>query len=135
MTKEKPFTKMVALAFGGALVLAGCAGQNGTKMGMADKAESAVAKAEKAVDKTRSQTSDWGLWKSTLKILGNAKSNLKKGNYEDAVDAAKTARFQAQKGLAQYREEQDQWKLAKQQAESNTDFDESAWVSGDAAKM
>ncbi|MFA9460768.1 hypothetical protein [Thiohalorhabdus methylotrophus] len=130
MIQQKPFAKMLGLVFGGALILAGCAGQDGTKMGMAEKAEQAVAKAETAVEKTRTETDGWGLWKSTKKILGNARASLEKGDYKAALDAARQARFQANKGLAQYREEQDQFQVAAKTASNSGNFNEASWVSG-----
>ncbi|HKJ71320.1 MAG TPA: hypothetical protein VKA55_06170 [Gammaproteobacteria bacterium] len=129
MTKEMPFKSLLGLIIGGALVLGGCAGQT-SKMGDAEKAEQAVAKAESAVKKVREQSGDWGLWKSTLGILGNAKNSLKQGDYKAAAEAANEAKFEADKGLAQYRQEQSQYKLAVQAAEANGDYPESKWVNG-----
>lgn len=129
MSKEMPFKQFLGAIIAGALVLTGCAGQN-AKMGAAEKAEQAVAKAESAVEKVREQTGDWGLWKSTMGILGNAKASLKQGDYKAAAEAANEAKFQAETGLAQYREEQEQYKTAVRAAKSNGNFPESDWVAG-----
>lgn len=128
MIKTNPSVKLLGILVGAALVLGGCAGQT-SKMGDAEKAEQAVAKAEAAVEKVRSKTGDWGLWKSTLGILGNAQKSLEQGDYKAATEAANLAKFEAEKGLAQYREEQDQWKLAVKDAKSK-DFAEKAWIAG-----
>ena len=134
MSKEMPFKSLVAMLVGGALVLGGCAGQT-SKMGDAEKAEQAVAKAEAAVEKVRNKTGDWGLWKSTLGILGNAKTSLKNGDYQAAAEAANSAKFEAEKGLAQYREEQDQWELAVQASASNGDYPEDKWLAGEGGDL
>ncbi|WP_143004176.1 hypothetical protein [Thiohalorhabdus denitrificans] len=123
---------MLGLIVGGAMVLTACAGQNGAKMGMAEKAEKEVAKAEEAVEETRQSTNDIGLWKSTMKVLNQARSSLEEGEYETAIDKAGKARYQAKKGLAQYREEQDQYQLAVQAGEASKGFDEQAMISGNA---
>ena len=134
MTKEKPFNKLLGMIVAGALVLGGCAGQT-SKMGDAEKAEQAVAKAEAAVTKVREQTGDWGLWKSTLGILGNAKISLQKGDYQAAAEAANEAMFEANKGLAQYREEQDQWNLAVKSSKANGDYPEEQWLGGEGGDL
>jgi len=134
VSKEIKFKSLVGLIVGGALVLGGCAGQT-SKMSDAEKAEQAVAKAETAVEKVRNKTGDWGLWKSTLGILGNAKNSLKSGDYQAAAEAANSAKFEAEKGLAQYREEQDQWKLAVQSSKSNGDFPEDKWLAGEGGDL
>ncbi len=129
MVNEMRIARILGLIIGGALVLGGCAGQT-SKMSDAEKAKQAVAKAEEAVAKTREASDDWGLWKSTLGILGNAKASLEEGDYKAAAEAAREARFEARKGLAQYREEKTEWKLAVQSAESNENFSEKEWISG-----
>ncbi|HKJ71319.1 MAG TPA: LysM peptidoglycan-binding domain-containing protein [Gammaproteobacteria bacterium] len=121
------------LVLGASLVLGGCASQPTEEapaqaMSQQEKAKQAVADAEAAVEKTRSETGDWGLWKSTLGILGNAQNSLDKGDYDAAIDAAKEAQFEAEMGLKQYREEQDQYKLAAQAAMKSGDYPESEWI-------
>lgn len=130
MRKTNTFAKLAGMIVAGALLMAGCAGQT-SKMSDAEKAEQAVAKAEAAVKKTRTETGDVGLWKSTMGILGNAQASLEKGDYQAAAEAANEARFQAERGLAQYREEKKQWTLAVKKASANGDFNEAAWVSGE----
>ncbi|MFP4560465.1 MAG: hypothetical protein ACLFRB_10925 [Thiohalorhabdus sp.] len=132
MIKEKPFTKLLGLIVVGAVVLAACAGQNGAKMGMAEKAKKEVAKAEEAVEETRQSTDGTGLWKSTMKVFDQARSSLEEGEYETAIDKAGKARYQAEKGLAQYREEQEQYQLAVKAGEGSQGFDEQAMISGNA---
>lgn len=129
MSKDIPFSKLLGAIVAGAVILGGCAGQT-SKMSDAEKAEQAVAKAEDKVMKVREQSSDWGLWKSTLGVLGNAKSSLDQGDYKAATKAANEAQFQADKGLAQYREQKDQWQLAVQDAKSRGNFPESEWTAG-----
>ena len=129
MSKDIPFSKFLGTIIAGALILGGCAGQT-SKMSDAEKAEQAVAKAEEKVMNVREQTDDWGLWKTTLGVLGNAKKSLEKGDYQAATEAANEVQFQADKGLAQYREEQEQWKLAVQDAKTNGDFPEDKWTAG-----
>ena len=129
MRTTNTFAKLSAMIVAGALLLAGCAGQT-AKMSDAEKAEQAVAKAEAAVKKTRTQTNDIGLWKSTMGILGNAQASLDKGDYQAAAEAANQARFQAERGLAQYREEKKEWSLAVKKATADGEFNEQAWVSG-----
>ena len=129
MRMTNTFAKSAVMLMAGALLLGGCAGQT-TKMSDAEKAQQAVAKAEAAVEKTRTETGDWGTWKSTLGILGNARASLEQGDFKAAMDAANEARFQAEAGLDQYREEQSDWKKAVSAARSNGEFSEAAWVSG-----
>lgn len=134
MSKEIPFKSLLGMIVGGTLILGGCAGQT-SKMGDAETAEQAVAKAEAAVKKVRNKTGDWGLWKSTLGILGNAQTSLENGDYKAAAEAANSAKFEAEKGLAQYREEQDQWELAVEASQSSGDYPEDEWVSGEGANL
>ena len=129
MRKTTSFAKLAGLIAGGAMLMVGCAGQT-SKMSDAEKAQQAVAKAESAVKKTRTRSDDWGLWKSTMGVLGNAKASLDQGDYQAAAAAANEARFQAERGLAQYREEKEEWRLAVKASTANGEFDEDAWIAG-----
>mgnify|MGYP006279766419 CR=1 FL=1 len=129
MVSKERFVRIPGLVAFGAVLLGGCAGQT-AKISDAEKAERSVAKAEQAIAETRETTDDWGLWKSTLKILGNAETSLEQGDYQAATEGARQARFEARKGLAQYREEKSEWKTAVKAAKSNGDFPEQEWVSG-----
>lgn len=112
-------------------LLAGCAGQGGQTMSVGpDKAEQAVAQAEQAVEKTRSATNDWGTWKSTIGALKNAQKSLEQGDHKAAYKAAKEVQFEAQAGLAQYKEQQKVWKMAVKDAKNGGDFPEKDFVSG-----
>lgn len=114
-------------------LLAGCAGQgmqDGSMSVGPEKAKQAVAQAEKAVEKTRSQTNDWGTWKSVLGIMGNAKQSLDQGDYTAAYQAAKKAEWQAEKGLKQYEEQQKVWEKAVKTAKEDGDFPEQKFISG-----
>jgi hypothetical protein len=134
VTKEIPFKTLLGMIVGGALILGGCAGQT-AKMGDAEKAEQAVAKAEAAVEKVREETSDWGLWKSTMGILGNARASLENGDYKAAAEAANEAKFEAEKGLAQYRDQGEQWELAVQASAANGDYPEDKWLAGEGGDL
>jgi len=134
VSKEIPFKGLLGMIVGGALVLGGCAGQT-SKMGDAEKAEQAVAKAEAAVEKVRNKTGDWGLWKSTIGILGNARASLEQGDYKAAAEAANSAKYEAEKGLAQYREEEDQWTLAVEASKSSGDYPEDKWLAGEGEDL
>ncbi|MEF8793971.1 hypothetical protein [Thiohalorhabdus sp.] len=129
MSKDIRFSKFLGAIIAGALIVGGCAGQT-SKMSDAEKAEQAVAKAEEMVQEVRQETGDWGLWKSTMGILGNAKKSLEKGDYQAATEAANEVQYETEKGLAQWREERDQWQLAAQAAKSAGDFPESQWTAG-----
>jgi uncharacterized protein (DUF342 family) len=96
----------------------------------ADEAQAKMEKAQEAVAKVRTQTNDWGLWKSTLKILGNAKNSLEQGDHAAAVEGAEEAIFQAEQGMKQYKQEKDEWSKAFQAATSNGNIDEEAWIAG-----
>ncbi|SCY60154.1 LysM peptidoglycan-binding domain-containing protein [Thiohalorhabdus denitrificans] len=117
------------LALGVSLALSGCASQPTEEAGqLEERAARAVSQAEDAVQTTRQETDDQGLWKSTLGTLDDARSSLEDGNYEEAIDAAEEASDQAEKGLEQYREEQEQHKLAVKSAKNSGDFPEGEWV-------
>jgi uncharacterized cupredoxin-like copper-binding protein len=114
-------------------LLAGCAGQGMQDDSMSvgpEKAKQAVAQAEKAVEKTRSKTNDWGTWKSVLGIMGNAQKSLDQGDYTAAYQAAQEAKWQAKMGLQQYKEQQKVWEMAVKTAKENGDFPEQQFVSG-----
>jgi hypothetical protein len=132
------------LVLGASLVLGGCATQPteeapAQEMTQQEKASQAVADAEAAVEKTRSQTDDWGLWKSTMGILGNAQNSLENGDYEAAIGAAEEAQFQAEMGLEQYRDQQENWRMAPQSEKKSDEFPEDEWIGaaseGAAAKQ
>ncbi|MFA9460769.1 LysM peptidoglycan-binding domain-containing protein [Thiohalorhabdus sp. Cl-TMA] len=123
------------MVLGASLALGGCASQpteeapaEQAEMSMQEKAAQAVSEAEAAVKKTQQETDDWGLWKSTLGILNNAKNSLEQGDYQAAIDAAEQAKFQAEKGLEQYQEEQEEYKKAEEAAKQRGDFPEEEWV-------
>jgi nucleoid-associated protein YgaU len=133
MTRANRLLYAGGLVLGASLVLGGCATQPteeapAQEMTQEEKARQAVSDAEAAVEKTRSETGDWGLWKSTLGILGNAQKSLENGDYKAATEAAKEAQFQAEMGLKQWREEQEEYKVAVQAAKKGGDFPESEWV-------
>jgi hypothetical protein len=111
-------------------LLAGCAGGQGSMSVGPEKAKQAVAQAEKAVEKTRSKTNDWGTWKSVLGIMGNAQKSLDQGDYTAAYQAAQEAKWQAKMGLQQYKEQQKVWEMAVKTAKENGDFPEQQFVSG-----
>lgn len=98
--------------------------------GPAEKAQAKVEQAQESVAKVRGQTADWGLWKSTLKILGNAEVSLEQGDYKAARGAAERVIFQAEQGQKQYREEKQEWTQAVQDATRNGNLDEASWTSG-----
>ncbi|HKJ89156.1 MAG TPA: LysM peptidoglycan-binding domain-containing protein [Gammaproteobacteria bacterium] len=125
------------MVLGLSLALGGCASQPTkegpaaqAEMSMKDKASQAVSEAEAAVQKNRNATDDWGIWKSTLKILGNAKSSLKDGDYKAAIKAADQAKFQANMGLKQYHKWQKDYKDAINAAENGGKFNEQQWTMG-----
>jgi nucleoid-associated protein YgaU len=141
MTRANHILQAGGLALGAALLLGGCATQPTepaaeAEMTMKEKATKAVSDAEAAVEKTRSETGDVGLWKSTNGILENAQNSLEQGDYQAAIDAANEAEEQAEMGLEQYREEQDEWKTAVNEAEQSGEFTEDEWVGqGGEAEM
>lgn len=133
MTRANHILQAGGLALGAALLLGGCATQPTepaaeAEMTMKEKANKAVSDAEAAVEKTRSETGDVGLWKSTNGILENAQNSLEQGDYQAAIDAANEAEEQADMGLEQYREEQDEWKTAVDEAEKSGEYTEEEWV-------
>jgi nucleoid-associated protein YgaU len=137
MTRTNHILQAGGLALGAALVLGGCATQPTepaaeAEMTMKEKAAKAVSDAEAAVEKTRSETDDVGLWKSTKGILENAQNSLEQGDYQAAIDAANKAEEQADLGLEQYREEQDDWKKAVSSAKKSGEFAEEEWVGAGA---
>lgn len=114
-------------------LLAGCGGQGmqGDSMSVGpDQAKQAVAQAEQAVEKTRSVTNDWGTWKSTLGMLRNAQNSLEQGDHQAAYESAQEVQFQAEAGLAQYKEQQKVWEMAVKAAQEAGDFPEKQFVSG-----
>lgn len=135
MTRAKRFLQIGWLVLGASLVLGGCATQpteEAPAEGLAAQAQQAVADAEAAVQKTREESGDWGLWKSTLGILDNARASLEQEDYEAAIEAAEEAQFQAEMGLEQYREEQEEWKKAVSASRKEGDFPEEEWIAGPA---
>lgn len=133
MTRANGLLYVGGLVLGASLVLGGCATQPteegaAQEMTQEEKARQAVADAEAAVEKNRSESGDWGLWKSTLGILSNAQKSLEQGDYQAATEAAKNAQFEAEMGLKQWREEQDEYKLAAQSAKEAGDFEEGEWT-------
>ena len=120
--KQLFFTLFAGLA---AALLVGCSADK------ADTAKQKVEEARAAVKEVRQATDDKGLWKSTLKILGNAETSLDNGNYKAAINGAEEALFQAQKGLKQYREEQEEWRAAAKAATENENLKEARWTGTD----
>jgi nucleoid-associated protein YgaU len=125
------------MVLGAILLVTGCAGQKAQTDEPAskkEKAQAAVEQAEKAVKETRRKTDDWGLWKSVLGQLANAKKSLESEDYEAAIEAADTAKSQAEMGLQQYNEQQQVWKKAIDEAKNSNeiDFPEQQWVAGAA---
>lgn len=127
---DKRQTKLVSIVLGSAAVLAGCASGGDGQMSMEKKAKQAVVDAKAALQETRSETDDWGTWKSTIGMMRSAQKSLDEGNYKVAIQGAEEVEFQAEQGLAQYREEQDQWKKAVSAASQGGNFLEAEWVSG-----
>jgi len=107
-----------------------CAGP--AAAGSADQAQEKVAKAQAMMKEVRRETDGWGLWKGTKKVLGNAEQSLEQGDYQAAIDAAEEVIFQAKKGLAQYREEQESYDQAVGAASANGDLKEGAWTKGES---
>lgn len=141
MTRANHILYVGGLALGAALLVGGCATPS-TEKAPEEKAETtkkeqaakAVSEAEAAVKKTRAETEDWGLWKSTMGILDNAKQSLEQGDYQAAIDAANEAKEQAELGLEQQREEQEDWKKAVSEAEQSGDYNEEEMVSAGEGK-
>jgi nucleoid-associated protein YgaU len=138
MTQANRLLYWGGLVLGASLVLGGCATQPteeapAQEMTQEEKARQAVADAEAAVEKTRSETGDWGLWKSTMGILGNAQKSLENGDYQAAMEAAKEAQFEAEMGLKQYRDQQENYKMAPRSSMKAGDFPEEEWVGAAAA--
>ena len=98
----------------------------------ADQARAKVEKAEALMAEVKDKTDGWALWKSTNKVLGNAQQSLKQGDYNAAVDAAEEVIFQANKGLAQYREEQKEYDKAVGAATDSGKLKEDSWTKGDS---
>lgn len=118
----------MGLALLGALLL----GASPAMAGKAETAEQKVAKAQSLVTKVRNETDDWGLWKSTRKVLGNAEQSLKQGDHEAATKAAEKAIFEAKKGLAQFRDQKQNYDNAADSAASNGSLKEDAWTQGES---
>ena len=111
-----------------ALLLAG----TGTAIAAsADQARAKVEKAEALMTEVKDKTDGWALWKSTHKVLGNAQKSLKQGDYDAAAEAAEEVIFQANKGLAQYREEQKGYHKAVGAATKSGKLKEDSWTQGD----
>lgn len=91
-------------------------------------AREAVGAAKLAVAQNRQQTEDWGLWKDTLDHLAKAEEALEQkiGNFDLALKEAEQAKFEADTGLAQIKQQADTWRTAAQFFEDT----EKAWVSG-----
>jgi hypothetical protein len=100
--------------------------------GSADQAKEKVAKAQAKLEEVRQKTDGWGLWKSTNKVLGNAEQSLQQGDYDAAIEAAEEVIFQANKGIAQYREEKTEHTKAVNAASQNGDLKEDAWAKGES---
>lgn len=129
MTRANRLLYTGGILLGASLVLGGCATQPTEEApAQEDKAAQAVADAEAAVKKTRNQTDDWGLWKSTMGVLGNAQNSLEDGDYKAAIKAAEEAEWQAEMGLKQYNDQEENWDKAVKAAGANGDFPESEWV-------
>lgn len=137
MTRAQRMVRASGVAVATVGMLAGCASQpseEGKGKATEAKAKEAVQEARSAVDKTRRVTDDWGTWKSTLGIMRSAEKSLKEGDYKSAIEGAEEAQFQAEQGLAQYQEEQEEYKKAISAAKQEGDFKESEWIQqgGDA---
>lgn len=98
----------------------------------ADQARERVAQAQDTLAEVKQKTDGWALWKSTKKILGNAEQSLEQGDYAAAVEAADRVIFQANKGLAQYREEQQEYAEAADSASGSGKLKEDAWTQGES---
>lgn len=107
------------------------AGTGTTLAASADQARAKVEKAEALMAEVENKTDGWALWKSTNKVLGNAQQSLKQGDYDAAVEAANEVIFQANKGLAQYREEQKEYDKAVGAATKSGKLKEDSWTKGD----
>lgn len=127
---DKRQSKLVSAVLGSAVVIAGCASGGGGQMSMEEKAKTSVADAKAALEETRSKTDDWGTWKSTIGLMRGAQKSLDKGDYKSAIEGAEEVEFQAEQGLAQYREEQKQWQKAVSAASQGGNFAEAEWVNG-----
>jgi nucleoid-associated protein YgaU len=117
------------------LLTAGCGGQKSAeqeKLSKAERAEKAVEAAQKAVDKTREVTDDWGLWKSVMGDLQSAKDSLEAKEYEKAIQTAEKVQEQADLGREQYKSQEQAWEQTISQAKESEDirFPEQAWVAG-----
>jgi hypothetical protein len=129
MTNRKIFSRLIASVAAVGLV-AGCSGGGGKTGISAEKAKQKVAQAEKALDKTRKATEDWGTWKSVIGKLKEARKSLDKGEYKAAYQAAETVKWQSEAGLAQYKKQQDVWKVALKKAKNADKFPEKQYISG-----
>jgi hypothetical protein len=89
-------------------------------------AREAVEAAKVAVAQNRQQTEDWGLWKDTLDHLEKAEEALKIGDFDAASKEAEQAKFEADTGLVQIKQQTDTWRTAAKFFEDT----EKAWVSG-----
>ncbi|HKJ71671.1 MAG TPA: hypothetical protein VKA55_07975 [Gammaproteobacteria bacterium] len=123
-TKRLSAATLAALA---ALVL----GAGPALAASADQARAKVEKARNLVSEVRAKSDGQALWKSTRKILGNAEQSLAQGDYDAAASAADKAIFQARKGLAQYREQQEDYGQAADAASHSGQLDEKGWTEGD----
>ena len=136
MTRAQRMVRASGVAVATVGMLAGCASQPSGQEGQATeaKAKEAIQEARSAVDKTRRVTDDWGTWKSTLGTMRGAEKSLEDGDYKSAIEGAEEAQFQAEQGLSQYREEQEDWKKAVSAAKQEGELKESEWTQqGDGA--
>lgn len=104
--KKSNGLKFIGIAVLVAGMAVGCAGQMGGKEAKAKvspAAASAIADAEKAIDKAESL--HW-VWRDTGKILKKAKKAAKEGKDSQAIKLANEARTQAQLAVEQYYLEQ-----------------------------
>lgn len=139
MTRANRTRILSGMALSAILLLAGCGGQQAQTekepASKKEKAEAAVKAAKQAVQTTREQTNDWGLWKSVLGTLGNAQESLKSDDYDAAIESAEQAKEQAEMGRQQYEEQKQVWRQAAQEANRSDEieFREQAWVAGSGA--
>lgn len=89
-------------------------------------AREAVEAAKVAIAQNRQQTEDWGLWKDTLDHLEKAEEALKIGDFDAALKEAEQAKFEADTGLVQFKQQTNTWRMAAKFFEDT----ETAWVSG-----
>jgi len=90
-------------------------------------AQAAVVAARAAVAQNRKETADVGLWMNTLSHLAKAEEKLEDGDFDIALNEANQAKFEADAGLAQFKEQADLWEVS-----AKTFFGglEKTWVEG-----